>query len=490
MREWFTLVMDLADAVRLTDTRIAAFREEVSVPGVAYALVKDGELVHALGVGEVRTGSGRVPGPDDVFRIASMTKSFTASAVLLLRDRGALRLDDGLAQHLPWTSQLRSPDGGADISIRDLLTMNAGFPTDDPWGDRHESLPLDDFDAMVAAGMSFARPPRTGFEYSNLGYALLGRVVAEVSGTGYSDFVARELLAPLAMASSALDVSSVPGERLVQGYAPVGSGLVPEPVTGPGAFSAMGGILSTVRDISAWVASFERSWHGKTPHPLGQSTVREMQEPQRLVATTVTPASDEVAERVVTTSYGYGLFVDDDQRLGRFVSHSGGYPGFGSHMRWHPRTGWGLVVLGNRTYTPASRAADGILCEIVAREDAGAPPGPAVPLWPQTLAAIEVVESLLRSWDDDLVEEHAAFNVDLDSPRTERRAAFERVRAAIGGFSRSDRPLESASPAHARWWLTGAAGSAWAEVRLTPELPPRIQTLTVAIGEPPAPSLD
>ena len=86
--------MDVSRAAALTDERMAAFRAEVDAPAVAYGLVKDGELVHASGVGAL--ADGRVPGPDDVFRIASMTKSFTASAVLLLRDRGRLRLDDEL----------------------------------------------------------------------------------------------------------------------------------------------------------------------------------------------------------------------------------------------------------------------------------------------------------------------------------------------------------------------------------------------------------
>ena len=98
--------------------------------------------------------------------IASMTKSVTALAVLLLRDRGALRLDDRLDEHLPWASSLRAAADGHPIELRDLLTMTAGLPTDDPWGDRQEDLPLADFDALVA-GLSFAAVPRTAWEYSN-----------------------------------------------------------------------------------------------------------------------------------------------------------------------------------------------------------------------------------------------------------------------------------------------------------------------------------
>ena len=479
--------MDNDRAARLADERIAEFRAEIDCPGVAYGLVRDGELVHASGVGEVVVGTGRAPGADDVFRIASMTKSFTAATVLLLRDRGALRLDDVLSAHLPWTDGLRPVDGGPPITIRDLLTMTAGFPTDDPWGDRHESLAVEDFDALVAGGISFARAPRTGYEYSNLGYALLGRVLTVASGTDYRDLVHRELVDPLGMASTRYDAREVPADRLVQGYAPVDAGLVPEPVAGPGAFSAMGGIHSTVRDLARWVGGFQRSWRGDVAHPLSRWTLREMQEPHAYVGTAVVPASDDVPERVVSTSYGFGLVVEDDLRLGRVVSHSGGYPGFGSHMRWHPESGWGVVVLGNRTYANARRVAGPLLASIVERHRAEHPTDAAAALWSRTRAAMDVVESLLESWDESLADAWLAPNVDLDRPRAERRSAVAGVRSRIGPFTRSDRPVQSSSPAQARWWLDGARGGAWAEVLLSPDREPLIQSFTVSTEPPPAP---
>ena len=110
-----------------------------------------------------------------------MTKSFTAAAVLLLRDEGRLRLDDPVADHLPVARALAA-DGMPPVTIRDLLTMGGGLATDDPWGDRQESLPLDEFDDLVSGGFSVCWPPRTMFEYSNTGYALLGRVIAVCGG--------------------------------------------------------------------------------------------------------------------------------------------------------------------------------------------------------------------------------------------------------------------------------------------------------------------
>ena len=471
--------MDLDSAVHLLDERLAAFRADTESPGAAYALLKDGDVVHLAGTGTTSLGVDSPPGPDTVFRIASMTKSFTAAALLLLRDRGALRLDDRLDEHLPWTSSLRAAANGHPIELRDLLTMTAGLPTDDPWGDRQENLPLADFDALVSGGLSFAAVPRTAWEYSNLGYALLGRVISAASGRDYREYVRTELLEPLGMTSTGYDVGDVPPARLAQGYAPVDAGVVPEPFTGSGAFSPMGGLLSTARDVATWVAGFQRSWasSGVDDHPLDRWSRREMQEPQRYVATLMTAVPD-ADPAVVSTSYGFGLVVDDDLRLGRTVSHSGGYPGFGSHMRWHPATGWGVVVLANRTYAPAFRVGTEVLAQLVQAQldDGFTQPSRA---WARTLEAMEVAERLLESWDDELADAWFAVNVDLDRPRAERRTAFERARSALGSVTRDADSLVSASPSRARWHVSGPGGGATLEVLLTPEATPLIQTLTV-----------
>jgi hypothetical protein len=98
-------------------------------------------------------------------------------------------------------------------------------------------------------------------------------------------------------------------------------------------------------------------------------------------------------------------------------------------------------------------------------------------LWPETREAMDVAESLLRAWDDVLADRHFAHNLDLDQPRSERRHAAAEASAALGGFSRLPETLESRTPAHARWRVSGAAGSAWIEVLMSPDPEPLIQTL-------------
>ena len=175
--------MDIAAAALLADERFAAARAEADIPVIAYGLLLGGSLVHR---GAATAPDAEQPTSASSFRIASMTKSFTATTVLALRDRGELDLDDALARWLPWSSSIGLPAGSPTLRLRHLLTMTAGFQTDDPWGDRQEPLPIDDFDRLVTDGLSFCRPPGIHFEYSNLGYALLGRVITQVSGCSTS----------------------------------------------------------------------------------------------------------------------------------------------------------------------------------------------------------------------------------------------------------------------------------------------------------------
>ena len=115
-------------------------------PGIVYGVVIDGEIAHIRGLGTLRDGADLRPDQDSVFRIASMTKSFTAAAVLLLRDRGRLRLDDRIATWVPELAGIRGPSADSPpITIEHLLTMSAGFATDDAWGDRQQGLDFDRF---------------------------------------------------------------------------------------------------------------------------------------------------------------------------------------------------------------------------------------------------------------------------------------------------------------------------------------------------------
>jgi CubicO group peptidase (beta-lactamase class C family) len=481
------------------DSLAAGYHQRGGQPGLAYGIVAGGELVHAGGLGERHLG-GPPPDAATVFRIASMTKSFTASAILALRDDGTLRLDDLAGDYVP---ELRdwppvSPDS-ARISIRHLLTMTAGFPTDDPWGDRQQGLPLADFAAFLSGGVSCNWAPGTRFEYSNLGYAILGRIITAVTGMAYPDYIRHRLLTPLGMTRTGYEAEEfeLPGQRaagpegVARGYrrSPAGwSDVGYDPV---GAFAPMGGVFSCVRDLARWVAGFAAAFPpgSDDAHPVRAASRREMQLPQVLTGWAVPASFPGDGASAPPATYGFGLFVDEHPALGRIVSHSGGYPGFGSNMAWHPASGTGVIALGNSTYAAMAPLAARML-EAVVRQGEASAHGPAVALgspgpWPETLAAREAVGRLLRSWDDAEAQRLFSPNVALDAPFEERQRRITLVRERIGDFADDpDRPLEFDTPAHCRWWLTGERGSVQVQIQLSPERPPRVQSLALAV--PPA----
>jgi CubicO group peptidase (beta-lactamase class C family) len=470
------------DALRAIDDRFARYREERKIPGAAWGVIRDGELVHVGGTGTFRDGEVRTPDADTVFRIASMTKSFTAAAVLLLRDEGRLRLDDPVATHVPelagWTAPVA--DAGP-VTIRQLLTMSAGLPTDDPWGDRQQGLPLDRFAELLAAGPTFTWPPGTAFDYSNLGYGILGRVITNVAGAEYREVVRERLLVPLGMTASAFQEEDAPEDRLAHGYVRQDDALVREGTDPYGALASMGGLFTTVRDLSRWVLGFLDAFPARSdpegPHPVRRATRREMQQVQRAYGTEVAAHAPDAGPPVNAGGYGFGLFVRMDPVVGTLVSHSGGYPGFGSAMAWHPATGLGVIALGNLRYAGVSGLSGDVLAGLVRDGHAArrsVRPAPVVERFR------DVAEELLAGWDDAAADATFAMNLDLDEPRERRRAAVGKVAADLGPFRRDgSRPATSWSSAHLRWWLRGERGWAQLEILVTPEPEPRIQTLLV-----------
>jgi serine-type D-Ala-D-Ala carboxypeptidase/endopeptidase len=489
MPDQFAAVDDLAEG----------FQRRGGQPGVAYGIVADGRLVHSGGWGERWLG-GPTPDAGTVFRIASMTKSFTAAAVLALRDDGRLALDDPAEEFVPELRGLALPSPDSPrVSLRHLLTMTAGFPTDDPWGDRQQGLPLAGFSAFLAGGLSFAWAPGTRFEYSNLGYAILGRVITAATGQPYPEFVRDRLLRPLGLTGSGFEAAEFDAPQLARGYRHGAGGWTELAPDGCGAFAPMGGVFSCVSDLARWVSGFTGAFPPGEPdaggaHPLARATRREMQLPQvTLLPPPLARLPGDPAEGG-PAGYGFGLFVEEHPVRGRITSHSGGYPGFGSHMRWHPETGLGAIVLANSTYAAASALAADLL-DAALRQAAPAPAAggpvtagyvtsPATP-WPETLAAQQEVNKLLHTWNDARADQLFSENVAQDQPYPERRRKIDLIVKRIGGFGEDrKRQPEFDSPAHCRWWLRGDEGVVQAELRLTPERHPRVQSLTLAV--PPA----
>jgi len=318
--------------------RVAArWAEERDVPGLAWGIVIDGELAMFGSVGSRQIGEELEIDEDTVFRIASMTKSFTALAILMLRDEGKLELDAPVAKYIPELASLAPPTRDSPpITVRHLLTHTAGFPEDNPWGDQQMELSDAELSRWLSGDIPFSTATGSNFEYSNYGFAMLGRVVSNVAGKSYNEYVNAEILEPLGLTSAVWEAGDVPTDRLATGYRlQDDEDLLAEVPLGDGAFASMGGLFISSRDLAKWVAlmlsAFPPRDDPESPPALRRS-LREMQQGAgfpRIGVNRSFPGSSLVG---VAGVYAFGLGSRWDCDLGWEVGHSGGFPGFGSNM--------------------------------------------------------------------------------------------------------------------------------------------------------------
>lgn len=416
-------------------------------------------------------GDGSAPDKNTVFRIASCTKSFTAARTLQLRDAGRLDLDRPVAEILPRAPRFLLPGvGGPEPTPRMLLTMSAGLPTDNAWADRLESMSPDAFDALLGRGVRFVRRPGTGYEYANLGWAILGRALEHVDGRPLQRQIERELLAPLGLTGVRF---SAPAERRTAiGFAWRSDGWEPQPVTAPGAFSAIGGLFASAADLLEWTSWLASAWteHHNGDPVLSAASRREMQQLHRT----------NTEQSGVVSGYGYGLVVEHSPELGHVVAHSGGYPGFSAHMRWsaeHPVAVCGLENAGySGVHLIARKAFAGLMGD--------APTGWLSDPWDETRTAVARLSALVDAHDDPNIwdrAENSLFDpcVALDLPLGERRARLAGVIHRAGAPLRHG-PASFPTPASARWQVRGPLGCFDLSLQMTPSDPPRVQRFDVS----------
>ena len=270
-------------AYPLIDKIYKDYAEQNHFPGLVYGIVLDGKLVHSGGVGRTEL-KGKLPATSQSdFRIASMSKSFTAMAILKLRDQGKLKLDDPLYLYIPEAKNMKPLTGDAPpITIRHLLTHSAGFPEDNPWGDRQLANTDQQLIDIYKKGVSFSNGPGLGYEYSNLGFATLGYIIKKVSGKTYQEYITENILKPLGMTHTYWEYDKVPKELLAHGYRWMDNQWVEQPLLHDGSYGAMGGMITTIEDFSKYVALHLDAWPPRDDAetgPVKRSSIREMQYP-------------------------------------------------------------------------------------------------------------------------------------------------------------------------------------------------------------------
>jgi CubicO group peptidase (beta-lactamase class C family) len=461
------------------DRLFREFAAESHVPGAAWGIVIDGELAHVGTTGQRDLAPAAPVTADTVFRIASMTKSFTAMSILKLRDEGKLSLDDPAEKYVPELQGLKYlTSDSPKMTIRHLLSHSAGFPEDNPWGDQQLADTDEQLSEMLHRGIPFSNAPGVAYEYSNYAFAILGRIVSRVSGMPYTSYVAANILRPLNMTSTTLDVSSVPANRLAHGYRWEDERWKEEPQLANGAFGSMGGMLTSIQDLSRFVATFLSAWpphDGPETAPIRRASLREMQELWRPSAASVTRDAAG-AIQLTAGGYGFGLGISQTCAFRHVVAHSGGLPGFGSIMRWLPEYGVGIIAFGNLTYTSWGRVTG-------AAFDRLAKTGGLQPRMPKPSSSLsearDAVSRLVMRWDDRLADSIAAGNLFLDRSKERRRAELDALHATYGactagsGFDTVENALRG------QWTMPCEHGSLQVAITLAPTMPPLVQYLAV-----------
>jgi D-alanyl-D-alanine-carboxypeptidase/D-alanyl-D-alanine-endopeptidase len=466
------------------DRSMENYRLDAHIPGMVWGIVQDGRLVHVKGAGVQDVDTKRPVTPDTLFRIASMTKAFTALAILKLRDEGKLPLDAAVETYVPELRGWKYPTHDSPkIRVRDLLTHTAGFVTDDPWGDRQTPLPEEEFTRLLQNGVPFSRPPAMAMEYSNLGYALLGRIVANVSGQPYKDFVQRLLFTPLGMAATGYDVAAAPRERRALGYRWEDNNWKLEPTMAHGAFGAMGGIQTSAADYARWVSFLLSAWPPRDDAdsgPVRRSSVRELAQGANFPSVRLRPGSSGADACREASTYGMGFYAATDCELALTLSHGGGYPGYGSHVLLLPEYGVGIFALANRTYAgPRAPVWDAAVTLLRAGRLKPRSSNPSAALTSAYAAAVKIFTAGSVTSAGDVL----AMNFLMDRDAEQRARDYAGLKAEVGACDTAA-PIVPATALAGEFTWNCERGRVRGQILLAPTPTPQIQSLTFARATP------
>jgi CubicO group peptidase (beta-lactamase class C family) len=394
---------------------------------------------------------------------------------LQLRDAGKLRLDDAAYLYIPELKNLTYlTTDAASITIRNLLTHAAGFPEDNLWGDRQLADSDADLLKLISGGISFSNVPGVAYEYSNLGFALLGKIISTVSHQPYQQYITAHILKPLGMTHTYWEFSNVPPAQLAHGYRRINNNWREEKLEHDGAYGAMGGLITTIEDFSKYMALHMSAWpprNGAESPVLRRSSLREMHQPGNISAFFPYAKTPDGRTCPVLWSYAYGLRWMRNCKDQVMVGHSGGLPGFGSEWRFLPDYGIGIVSFSNLTYGGPSGINMQVLDTFIALAN----------LQPRALTPSPILQqrknelvTLLPDWKNaeqsGLFAENFFKDYLIDSLRKEALTLF----AAAGKISHVH-DVKPQNNLRGAFILEGEKENLEVSFTLTPENPPLIQ---------------
>jgi CubicO group peptidase (beta-lactamase class C family) len=365
------------------------------LPSLAVALVFADAPTHFAVAGVSDRKTKAQADRNTVYRVGSITKTFTASLAMQLRDEGKLGLDERLDGVLPEIGKVTlSPSDAKPLTLRVLLTHSSGLPRLGTFDYTRQDKEPSEAEVLGALDVRVVEPPGTRYLYSNFGVATAGLALARVGKKSYRELVAEKLLVPLGMSRSAFE-PTMPG--VATGYAKNESD-VPEPAWRLGASEAAGGLYASLDDMAKWVSFHLDAWpprDGEGASPLARATRREMHTAGFPVDLEV--SSTEKGTVVSSESMGLGWHVRRTCAYDHLVEHGGAVDGFHSQVIFAPDRGFGLVVLSNSIAAGTSSIAERILASI----DAKASLEPRSPVFaPAGLEAVGTFTKTLGDFDE------------------------------------------------------------------------------------------
>lgn len=461
------------------DAKFQDFKVKSHLSSVAYALVLDGKIIYQNNNGIVNYKTNKMADNQSVYRIASMSKSFASVAILQLRDAGKLKLDDPASKYI---SELKGQKYSADspeITVRHLLTHAAGFPEDNPWGDRQLGISEETMLKMFKKGISFSNEPGIAYEYSNMGFAMLGYIIKQVSGQSYQSYIMNNIWKPLGMNNTFWDYKKVPDNQLVMGYRWLREQYIEQPIEGDGAYGIMGGVLTSIEDFAKYMALHQAAYRVDLPNSviLKKSSLKEMHVPTNFnsLSNRGFTGSGEPCSNVAF--YGYGLRIDQNCNQIRTIGHSGGLPGFGSDWKILPNYGLGIVTFTNGTYGGAALMNNQILPFIIEKAD----------LSPILLPVSSILKqrqnelvALLPSWENAEKSVIFAENFFLDYFPDLLKAEAEAIFMKAGKIKKMNE-IVAENALRGKFLMEGEKGNIEISFTMSPENPPLIQAYSIRL---------
>lgn len=350
----------VAFSVPPTDEAIAAAADKLAVEalsqpgaaGLSVAIARNGKVILSKGYGLAEVEHDAGADGNTMFRIGSITKQFTAAAIMRLFEQGKIGLDDPIIKHLPgYNTQ------GRQITVRHLLTHTSGIKSyteikrvmvDEPEREFTHQEMLD-----MVQNEPLAFEPGTKSAYSNTGYYLLGMIIENISGKDYCEYLQAEFFGPLGLTRTRCDSNFEVIKGRAQGYALAGEKLVNDRGLAPGTPFAAGVLLASAHDLVVWADALAT---GKVVSP---ASYKLMCTPFKLVGG---GAND----------YGFGLIIDSFEGHAR-IQHGGDIFGFNSMLARFPDDGVTVAVISNSRAISSTRVANGLSREALGLSEAAAP---------------------------------------------------------------------------------------------------------------------